>query len=704
MMDKVKRDILWRVYLIYLGIFLFSLAVIGKAVYIQFSEGRELIQKAKKQELRYFKREAVRGDIYATGGSLLATSIPIFEIRMDVDSEHISDKFFNEKVDSLAYCLSHLFKNKSKWEYKRDLVRARQSGNRYYLLKRDVTYAQLKELRKFPILRLGKYRGGLISISQTKRQMPFKDLARRTIGYHIEDENIYVGLEGAYADVLQGVDGQQLRRRINNGDWIPVHDKNEIESENGKDIVSSIDIEIQDVAENALYKHLKEHKAYQGCAILMEVETGFIRAIANLRYDSTSKTYDESYNYAIAENVEPGSTFKLASMLCLLEDDKINLNDTLDTGDGWTTYYSHTLKDAHKIGDGKITAREAFEKSSNVGISKLVYEAYKNKPEQYVDRLYNIGLNKPLGISIPGEGIPLIKHPDNKKSWYGTTLPWMSIGYEVLLTPLQILSFYNAIVNNGRLVKPLFVEEIKQAGQSVEKFKPEVINSSICSEATSDTLKNLMEGVVQRGTAQRLKNSIYSIAGKTGTAQIADRNMGYSKKIYNASFVGYFPADDPKYSCIVVVSKPSGGWYYGSSVAAPVFKEIADKVYSTHLDIHSKPEDEEQEAKVPLYIAGKTSEMKKVINNCSLEMDTVITDSEWSVLIPLEEKAQLAPRYIKENQIPNVVGMGARDAIYILENLGLETYVKGKGKVKRQSIEPGSLVRTGQKIYLELST
>ncbi|MDZ7743831.1 MAG: penicillin-binding protein [Bacteroidota bacterium] len=703
-MDNIKRDILWRVYIVYLVVFLFALAVIGKVVYIQFSEGKELIAKAKKQELKYFKREAVRGNIYASDGKLLATSIPIFEIRMDVDSDNISDKFFNQNVDSLAYCLSKLFRNKSHSAYKRDLIRARSNGNRYYLIKRDVTYSQLKELREFPIFRLGKYRGGLISIAQTKRQMLFKELARRTIGYHLEQEDIYVGLEGAFADVLQGIDGQQLRRRINNGDWIPVHDKNEIESENGKDIISTIDIEIQDVAENALRQHLEEHKAYQGCAILMEVETGFIRAIANLRYDSSGRAYAESYNYAIAENVEPGSTFKLASMLALLEDDKVSLSDTIDTGDGWTTYYGHTMKDAHKIGDGRISVRDAFEKSSNVGISMLVNEAYQDNPAKYVEHLYETGLNKPLGISIPGEGHPLIKHPRNKESWYGTTLPWMSIGYEVLLAPIHILAFYNAIANNGVMVKPLFVEEVHQAGQRIRQFEPEVLNASFCSQSTIDSLKSLLEGVVERGTATRLNNSIYKIAGKTGTAQIADRNMGYSKKIYNASFVGYFPADNPKYSCIVVVSKPSGGWYYGSSVAAPVFKEIADKVYSTQLDIHSEPPGESEQAKIPLFIAGNTKEIKKIIRDCNLKTDSINCNSDWSVLIPGSESAEVAPRYIKDGQVPNVIGMGAKDAIYILESLGLETRLKGMGKVKSQSLPAGSILKKGQKIYLELST
>lgn len=703
-MEKTKRDILWRVYLVYLGLLVFGLMIIGKVVYIQFSEGQELISKAMQQELKFFKIEAVRGNICASDGSLMATSVPIFEIRMDVDSDLISDKFFKENIDSLSYCLSGLFKNKSKAAYKRDLSSARKKGNRYYLIKRKVTYAQLKELRNFPIFRLGKYSGGLIVISQTKRQMPFKHLARRTIGYKNKEETHFVGLEGGFAEILAGVDGQQLRRRINNGDWIPLHDEKEIKSENGKDLITTIDIDIQDVAEHALEEHLKEHQAFQGCAVLMEVSSGYIRAIANLRYDSATAGYQESYNYAVGEKVEPGSTFKLASMLALLEDDKVKLTDSIDTGDGWIQYYGRTMKDAHKIGDGMITIREAFEKSSNVGISKLVYDAYKGKPGKYIEHLQEIGLNKPLGISIPGEKPPLIKHPDNKESWYGTTLPWMSIGYELLLSPIQTLAFYNSIANNGVMVKPIFVEEIRQAGQTIERFEPEVISKSFCSQQTIDTLRSLMEGVVERGTATRLKNKVYKVAGKTGTALIADGSKGYVNKIYNASFVGYFPADDPKYSCIVVVSQPSGGYYYGSSVAAPVFREIADKVYATRLDMQSGPLEKVNDTRVPLYIAGNTDEFKKILNECRISIDSSSAGSDWSVIIPENDQSRLAPRFIKDGQVPNVKGMGARDAVFILEKIGLKTRIKGRGKVKKQSINPGSPAKPGSTIILELST
>ncbi len=703
-MEKRKSYILKRVRFIYIMVLLFALIIIFKIIYIQLGEGRELLKETQEKKLKYFTSKAIRGNIYAEDGNLIATSIPIFDIRMDVDSEHISDEFFNEKLDSLTLCLSVLFRNKSAYQYKREIRNARNNGNRYYLLKRNITYNQLKKVKKFPILRLGKYRGGLIIIAKSKRITPFKLLANRTIGYENKSENIFVGLEGAYSNVLSGTDGKRLMRKVNSGNWIPVNDKNEIEPENGKDIITTINTDIQDVAEYSLLEHLKEHEAYQGCAVLMEVKTGQIKAIANLRYDSVNDRYEEVYNYAIAESIEPGSTFKLASMLCLMEDNKVNLNDTIDIGKGQVVYYDRVLRDVHQIRDGKITVREAFEKSSNVGISKTIYEAYKDDPETFTNHFNKIGLNEPLNIEIPGEGKPLIKHPKDLKTWYGTTLPWMSIGYESKLTPIHILTFYNAIANNGSMVKPMFVKQIKDAGKTIQQFKKVVINNSICSEKTIDTLKSLLEGVVERGTARRLNNSIYKIAGKTGTAQIANKNSGYDKDNYNALFVGYFPADDPKYSCIVVVNQPSKGFYYGSTVAAPVFKDIADKVYAKQLDIPMKDDNREYLSSYPYYLAGSTKEIKSIIKECRLPADTFNVDSKWSVLLPDNDSIKLASRFIKQDVVPNVTGMSAKDAIFILENLGLRTQIQGKGTVIKQSIKQGQIIKGGESIILTLET
>ncbi len=703
MTEDIKKDILWRVYLVYLGIFLLALAIIGKAAYIQFAEGKELIAKAEQQELKYFSIEANRGNIYDAGGKLIATSVPIFEIRMDVASKLISDKFFRENIDSLALSLSKLFSDRTKYQYKKGLEEARKYGNRYYLLKRKVTYAELKKLRTFPILRRGKYKGGLIVIQQTRRHMPFEELARRTIGFERKEENRFVGLEGAYNGILEGINGKQLRRRISNGDWIPVYGKDELEPSDGRDIITTIDINLQDVAEDALHQHLIQHQAYQGCAILMEVSTGHIKAIANLRRDEKTGEYTESYNYAIAEDIEPGSTFKLPTILALMEDEKVKLSDTIDIGDGWSMYYGHTMRDVKKIRDGRITIREAFEKSSNVGISKITVEAYKEDPAEYINRIYSMSLNEPLGLEIQGEGNPEIKHPDSTKLWYGTSLPWMSIGYALSITPMQTLAFYNAVANNGVLVKPMFVKEIRQAGRVIKAFETEVINSSICSQATIDSAKTLLEGVVERGTARNLRNKHYKIAGKTGTAQIADENRGYDKKIYNASFVGYFPADNPKYSCIVVVNAPAQGKYYGGSVAAPVFKEIADKVYATHLDIYQEIDAEVTENRTPRIMYGSYEDLKWLCEDLDISIASESKAEQWVVSFREENGIRFAPRIIHENLVPNVTGMNARDAVFIIESLGMRVIIEGHGKVSRQSLAPGSRVTKGKEIILKLS-
>jgi cell division protein FtsI (penicillin-binding protein 3) len=704
MTEEVKKDILWRVYLVYFGIFLLALSIVGKAVYIQFAEGQELIAKSEKQEIKVFDLKANRGNIYDAGGNLLATSVPIFEIRMDAANTNIHDTYFNENIDALAQNLSDLFGNKSKYQYKKGITDARKKGNRYYLIKRRVSYEDLKKLRTFPIFERGKFRGGLIVNQHTRREMPFEELAKRTIGYENKEEGIFVGLEGAYNEFLEGRDGKQIMRRVSNNEWIPDYSKEKIEPSDGLDIITTIDINLQDVAENALHQHLIDHQAYQGCAILMEVQTGHVKAIANLRLNVESGEYEESYNYAIAEGIDPGSTFKLPTMVALMEDGRINLGDTIDIGDGWTMYRGHTMRDVKKIRDGRITIREAFEKSSNVGISLITSEAYKEDPATYVNRLYSMSLGQPLGLEISGEGKPLIKHPDSSNYyWSAISLPWMSIGYELHITPIQTLAFYNAIANNGEMVRPIFVKEIRQAGRTIESFETEVINSRICSEATIDSAQSLLEGVVERGTATILKNKHYKVAGKTGTAQIANENKGYNKSSYNASFAGYFPADNPKYSCIVVVNDPAQGKYYGGSVAAPVFKEIADKVYATNLEIYQETEEKVEETRLPNLMYGYNDDLAWLCRELEIPVSSNSDHAEWVVSFREDDGVRFAPRVIRQQQVPNVIGMNARDAIYILEQLGMKTIIKGHGKVRSQSVEPGSSLSNGQEITLKLS-
>lgn len=700
-MTDPKKDILWRVYLVYFCVLVFAFAIVAKILYIQIEEGPKLSAKAQNQELKVFDLEASRGNILDKNGSLLATSVPIFEVRFDVSSPHISDKLFKSNIDSIANGLAFIL-NKPISKIKQNLVRARNNGNRYFLITRRANYDQLTKIKELPIFRLGKYKGGLIAIQKTKRAKPYNELAARTIGYVNQKENLFVGLEGAYTSILTGKNGKMVMRRINHGDWIPIHDENEVEPKDGLDIVSTIDVHIQDVAESSLLAELLKHKAFQGCAVVMEVNTGHVIAIANLRYDSSDAKYKETYNYAIGESIEPGSTFKLASMLAVLEDEKVKLTDSLITGVGYTRYYNREMKDVHKIGNGRITVRDAFEHSSNVGISRIIFDSYKENPSNYIDRLYSFSINEPLGFSIKGEGKPLIKHPSNKKYWYGTSLPWMSIGYELMVTPMQTLTYYNAVANDGKMVKPMFVTSIKEGGAIIEEFETVIINEQVASTQTIDSAKSLLEGVVERGTAMRVfKNSPYKAAGKTGTAQIA-KGGKYNKRNYNASFVGYFPADNPTYSMIVVVNNPSAGKYYGGSVAAPVFKEIADVLYSTIVADEYNSDLPSDSLTIP--------KPKKAIWLDDLESIYTSLNIGNDASLPITgtwAKKDNNDNYITEivfnqNRIPNVIGMNAKDAVFLLENMGISTTISGIGKVKKQSIRGGSRIGENTNIYLQL--
>lgn len=702
-MKDIKKDILWRVYLVYFMVLIFALAIIGRAAYIQFALKDELMEKAKKQEIKYFPIEALRGNIMARDGSLLASSIPEFEIRMDLSPEVVKPELFNSKIDSLSMMLSQLFEDKNARAYKSELLSAKQAGNKYYLIRNHVKYDELKKLKKFPIFREGKYRGGLIVLRKTTRELPYKDLARRTIGFENPVESLYVGLEGAYSNELKGYDGQQLKRRISQGEWIPVSDSPEVEPRDGKDIITTIDINIQDLAESALARHLEENQAFQGCAILMEVTTGEIRAIANLRYDANDGQYKETYNYSIGDAVEPGSTFKLASLITALETGQVKLSDYYYVGNGRVQYHNRWMEDSHRPDSSYMSVREIFEQSSNVGVSKIITSLFGNKPELYVDHLRKMSLGKPLEIEIPGEGEPYIKDPKDKKYWYGTSLPWMSIGYELTITPLQLLTFYNAIANNGVMVKPLFVSEIREGGQTIKKFEPVVINPAVCTPGTLQLVKSLLEGVVTNGTGRILKDSTYKIAGKTGTALVAEGSKGYTQKKYNASFVGYFPADNPKYSCIIVVNRPEAGKIYGAAVAAPVFKEIANKVYATQLDIHDQDDRKFFTEKfLPASARGDYKDLRTSLSAMSYAVRLPSQNPEWVVMDSSRTGMILQPTFFGTDTIPDLAGLTAKDAVYMMEKAGLSPVIHGKGIVFSQSLPAGTPLVRSSEIILTL--
>jgi cell division protein FtsI (penicillin-binding protein 3) len=701
---EVKKDILWRVYLVYLFLCLFGLAVVFQVFRLQFVQGRHWKSLADSLTTDYKNIEAVRGNIYAADGSLLATSIPIFDIRMDLMAGGITNEIFNKSIDSLSMCLSAMFKDRSAKEYRRDLSQARREKERYHLIQKNVTYQQLKQIRKWPVFRLGKYKGGLIVLQRNIREKPFKLLASRTIGYDM-DGNKPVGLEGSYSSYLKGVSGKRLMQRISGNIWVPINRDNEIDPKDGNDLITTLDVNIQDVAESALMKQLSMHNAHHGCAVLMEVSTGEVRAIANLERNAQGE-YTESYNYAIGESTEPGSTFKLASLMAALEDRYVDLDDSVHVGNGTRRYYNATMRDVHAPPREKISVREAFEESSNVGISKIIYDSYIKKPQAFVEHLTRMRLDRQLGLEIPGEAKPMIKQP-GAKGWSGTSLPWMSIGYEVQLTPLQILTFYNAVANNGRMVKPYFVKEIRHNGQLVKAFPPKVLKDSICTRITAGKARQLLESVVENGTAANLRNPDYRIAGKTGTAQVARGKGGYrdsSRVTYQASFVGYFPADNPKYSCIVVVNAPSNDVYYAAQVAGPIFKEIADKVYSSRLDIHRELElNASDSLHLPPYaFAGSLTDLRKVFTGLGYKPLVLNENAQWVSPSARKKSLALNERKVVEGIIPNVVGMGARDALYMLEDAGLHVRISGRGPVRKQSLPAGTRIIKGMEITLQL--
>ena len=670
--NKPKDQILARTGVIYGIVVMMALAVFIRIIILQFVQSDKWAAMADKVVFRRQADRAARGDILSDDGRILASSVPYYTVYMDTRSSGMADTTWANGINGLCRGLSRYVGGNTPEGWKTALTNARKRGDRYYLIKRHVSYETLKHLKELPIFRHGKFRGGIMYQPENRRIMPNGLLARRTIGYITEDTlaNI-VGIEGSFNSYLAGKDGLKVQQRLTGGAWIDVDNLETVHARPGHDIVTTIDLDLQDATENALYKQLSRHKAHHGCAVVMEVKTGDIKAIANLEIGSDGQ-YHETYNYAVGESTEPGSTFKLMSMIVALEDGVIDLHDTINTGDGTVRYYDKVIRDHEEEGLGKITAREVFEHSSNVGTAKIINENYKDNPRRYIDRLYSMQINKPLDLQIKGEGKPVIRGPGDKL-WSGISLPMMSHGYEVQMTPLQILTFYNAVANNGKMVKPRFVSEVRDGNRTVKSFDSEVITNAICSKSTIRKAQSLLEGVVENGTAMNLKNSNYKIAGKTGTAQIANAKHGYrsgSRISYQASFVGYFPADDPLYSCIVVVNAPSNWVYYGNVVSGPVFKEIADKVYASSFYRDLQALNPQGEEKVTLREAA--SEVKK---------------------------GDLSQA---EGVMPNVVGMGLRDALYMLENSGVRVRYSGKGKVVKQSPQPGVRISRGATVAIQL--
>jgi cell division protein FtsI (penicillin-binding protein 3) len=553
-------------------------------------------------------------------------------------------------------------------------------------------------MMSWPIFREGRYRGGVIFEKIDVRYRPFSNLSRRTVGFVNEDGN-GAGLEYSFDNVLGGQDGEALFQKIAGSTWKPVFDGNSVKAVNGLDIHTTLDINLQDVAETSLYRAMKRHNADEGTVVVMEVKTGHIKAISNLSSDGHGEFF-EKFNHAVGGSIEPGSTFKLVTMMALLEETNIELSDTINTGNGEYTFYNRKVKDHHEGGYGKITVQQAFELSSNVAMAKLTDKHFGTRPSKFLEYVDNLKLSKPLGLQINGEAYPKITRPSDK-NWSGLTLPWMAYGYGLEITPLQTLTLYNAIANDGKMIKPVFVTSVSKADRVKNDFETEALTGKICSNKTLNQLRLLLEGVVDNGTAKNLKNSNYRIAGKTGTAQIL-QNGRYEKR-YITSFVGYFPAHDPKYSAIVLIKNPRGLYQYGNNVAGPVFKDIADNIYARDINLHSAMEKKKiLEAGVfPTIRAGKQDELTMLSNELGVSNHST-TEEEWI-------KASISGNAVvwKKNQVvkdlvPDVTGMTFRDAIYLLEKSGLRVSFEGRGRVTKQSIVAGARFSKGSRIYLQL--
>lgn len=664
-----KQNILNKLYIFAIVLVVFAVSIVYKLVDIQMINGDLYKEDAKSRVVRKFDIPANRGNVYSADGSLLATSVSRFDIYMDVFT--VSDKNFEKYVGDLAKAMSNMFTNSTPY-YEKRFRDARANKNRYLLIVKDLNYEDYIKVRNFPLFELGPYKGGFIKEQRTVRERPIGRIAERTIGWDkiiVDAEGNKlpnkVGLEGNFSQYLRGKNGKKLKQKIAKGQWKPIFDSKEIEPIDGKDIVTTINVNIQDIAHHTLLGQLERFKADHGTVVVMETKTGEIKAISNLGRTTEGKYY-ERLNYAVGESHEPGSTFKLMSMMVALEDGVVSPSTIIDTGNGRWNLANRIVKDSHYNGFGKLTATEVIEKSSNVGIAKIIYHNYKSNPQKFIDGLHSMEVGFSLALPIKGAGKPYLPSPQVKGEWQGT-LAWMSFGYGVSITPLQTLAFYNAIANNGTMVRPMFVKAIKQQNEVLKVFKTEVINEKICSQKTIDIVNAMLRNVVKKGTAKNIYNKDYYLAGKTGTCKL---NYGKGeKKQYVSSFVGFFPADKPKYSCIVVIHKPDAKiGYYGNEVAAPVFEKIAQKLYTS----------------------------------TSIEEDYQGVKSNYALLEKSEYRYQIN-KEIEFGNMPSLTGMVGMDAIALLENLGMRVSFKGNGKVKNQSVKKGVRIKRGMFVQLTLS-
>ena len=706
---ETKKDILWRSYLVYMIMLVLGILIFAKAFYIQTVEGNYWKSLSDSLHLEYREMDAERGSIFSEDGRMLSSSIPYFDIFLDFGAEGIQEKNgarFKKQLDSLSIELSAILREGSPADYKRELMGVFNRQDRYHLLQKNIDFNQYQKLRSISFISKNKNKNGFIFLEKERRIAPFGLLANRTIGLSREYLDASgklisrnVGLEKTYDSLLKGVTGKRLVRRIAGGAFVPVEGY-EIESQNGKDIITTLDINIQDLAEQALLKVLQENECTHGTCIVMEVKTGKIKAIANLGRQ-TDGSYSEDFNYAITRS-EPGSTFKLVTMLAALEDQYISLSSQVNLEGGKWEFSGRTVWDSERHNHTDVTYQQAFELSSNVGMAKLAVNQYYKNPSKFINHIERLRLNKPSGIDLVGESQPSIPNPGGKY-WSNVTLPWMSFGYNIAISPLQTLMVYNAVANGGKMMKPYLVNAIMKDGQPVQEFRPIVLEDSICSNKTLMQLRACLEGVVKNGTAKSLNNPFYSIAGKTGTAQVANGNKGYSDHIYQSSFAGYFPADNPKYSCIVVIkNKPFAAKYYGAQIAGPVFKAIADKLFTVDPVLYADYKHTRYADSSKTTWMGNDADFRLIAKAVNLK----VTDSgkvrEYASMAVSQQAYVARDLGVNKNAMPDLIGFGLKDALGLLERLQLQVIATGKGKVTAQSILPGTTIQRGQTIYLTL--
>lgn len=679
---SVKRDIKFRVYLAFTGILVLALAIIAKAAIIQIKDGKSLRSQAEKAHTKKETLFADRGNIYTEDGTLLSATIPKFDLR--VDFKAIDKDTFVHYIDTLSLGLSELFGDASAAEYKKDMMAAFRRKERYWLLKRNVPYYQYQAAREMPVFNKGKNKGGFIAEGRSKRANPYGMLAYRTIGLWRENaENI--GLEQKFDSVLSGKPGVRIMRKTTGATWIPISGS-EIDPINGQDIITTIDINVQDVAEHALLESMAKYNSQQGTAIVMEVATGKIKALANLGRQADG-SYWEDFNYAMIPS-EPGSTFKLMSLMALVDDGYVNIKDIVNTQNGLAVFGRQRVVDDHR-GLGEITIQKAFAQSSNVAFAKLVAQKYGQNPMKYIAHLQKLKLDKKTGLDLNGERSPTIKTTQSK-SWNKTTsLPWIAYGYESMITPLHTCMVYNGVANNGKIMRPYLVSAVQEYGLPIKQFKPKVWVEQMAKPATIKQLQEAMRSVVEEGTAKSIQSPYYGIAGKTGTAQVADKGISYSDGVRQGSFVGYFPYENPKYTIAVVIRSTPNGPYYGAVVAAPVFKAIADKLFITHIGGWGLPQD--TIARPAKWIADGT------VPKVPTKEGTIFPAPTAGTKPATKQTKATTP-----SGIPNVVGMGLKDALFLLETTGLKVSIKGSGRIQSQSLPPGSKVVKGQNIHLQL--